>query len=788
MNTLRNLIISLVLLTLISGTVWAKPVNHQEAENAVKGWLKTDSKPLDAVLGQQIGWTDVYNGPDGNPLYYVVYLAPSGFVIMPADNLVEPTICFVAGDASFDPSPENPLGAMVSRDLPSRVDIARKIQARMDSGVKKNLTDEEAVREGEAIKAKGKWDKLQKHADPGILTGLPAVSDIRVAPLTQSRWSQSSVCGLNCYNYYTPNNYVCGCVATAMAQYMRYQQWPTAGIGVHTFTIYVDNKSQSANTRGGDGSGGPYNWGQMMLVPDCSIANAQLQAIGALCYDAGVAAHMQYAGGGSGAYMHDAKAALVNAFQYSNAIMGGNEYSNIGSGLNGMVNPNLDASDPVLLGVYGSGVGHAIVADGYGYSSGTLYHHINMGWNGYDDAWYNLPNIDSSPAFNIVDSCIYNIFTSGHGEIISGRVTDDSGQPLGGATVNAQGPGGPYTATTNANGIYSFAYVGSASTYTVSVTASGYSFTGQNVTTGTSSDGQVTSGNRWGIDFAPGITPPQPPQPPASINYPSSSNSGNYTVSWSSSTGATSYQLERSNNGGSTWSQVYSGANTSYQENVGNGSYRYRVKATNDAGSNGWTTGTSDCVVNIPPPAPPPPTGVSATDGTYADKVNVSWNASAGATSYEVWRNTSNRSNKASKIAEVTSLSYDDTSAVAGTTYWYWVKAKNAAGTSGFSIGDSGYRAKPQPPSPPTNVSASDGTYTDRVRVTWVASNGATSYEIWRGTRSKSTSASKIGEIASSPYDDMSAAAGTTYWYWVKAKNSVGTSGFSSSDSGYRAK
>lgn len=97
--------------------------------------------------------------------------------------------------------------------------------------------------------------------------------------------------------------------------------------------------------------------------------------------------------------------------------------------------------------------------------------------------------------------------------------------------------------------------------------------------------------------------PPTPPAPPASITYPSGSSTGSYTVNWAASTGATSYQLERSNNGGAIWGQVYSGAGISYGESITNGSYRYRVKATNSYGTSAWTTGTFDCVVNIPPPA-----------------------------------------------------------------------------------------------------------------------------------------------------------------------------------------
>ncbi|MCY2987020.1 MAG: PA14 domain-containing protein, partial [Planctomycetota bacterium] len=93
--------------------------------------------------------------------------------------------------------------------------------------------------------------------------------------------------------------------------------------------------------------------------------------------------------------------------------------------------------------------------------------------------------------------------------------------------------------------------------------------------------------------------------------------------------------------------------------------------------------------------APQAPGGVAATDGSHADKVCVTWTASANTNAYEVWRNTSNNSGMAAKItsSDVIGTSYDDTAATPGATYWYWIKAKNANGTSGFSAADSGYRA-----------------------------------------------------------------------------------------------
>ncbi|MDP2991652.1 MAG: VCBS repeat-containing protein, partial [Kiritimatiellota bacterium] len=86
----------------------------------------------------------------------------------------------------------------------------------------------------------------------------------------------------------------------------------------------------------------------------------------------------------------------------------------------------------------------------------------------------------------------------------------------------------------------------------------------------------------------------------------------------------------------------------------------------------------------------------------------------------------------------------------------------------------------------PTNVSASKGTYTDKIRITWNSASNATSYQVWRNTSNVSNSATKFDtEPASATFDDTNVSVGVVYYYWVKSKNTVGASGFSSSDSGY---
>jgi fibronectin type 3 domain-containing protein len=130
---------------------------------------------------------------------------------------------------------------------------------------------------------------------------------------------------------------------------------------------------------------------------------------------------------------------------------------------------------------------------------------------------------------------------------------------------------------------------------------------------------------------------------------------------------------------------------------------------------------------------------------------------------------------------------FNDTKTQPKRTYYYWVKASNSHGTSDFSAYDAGYRADGSPPAP-TDVSASDGTYSDRVEVTWTGSSEATSYRIYRSI-SPDRWANKmfLGTTAGTVFNDTKAQPKRTYYYWVKASNSYGTSDFSAYDAGYRS-
>ncbi|MBN1673254.1 MAG: C10 family peptidase [Kiritimatiellae bacterium] len=492
----------------------AAPVDQARAENAIRGWLSCERAPLGAALGPAIERTEGYRDEAGKLLYWVVHLAPCGFVVVPADDALEPVLAFSALP-EFVASPHNPLYVLVESDVRARLAHSRRPGAR--------IRQPDALGPAPPGSAAARWERLDSlgaavaagSPAPPAPAGEPAVSDERVPPLLASVWSQSvetnATQAIAVYSYYTPpyaagdtNNFVCGCVATAMAQFMFGDRWPATGVGTASFEIKTNGVATTRSLRGGDGAGGAYSWAEMVADPDATISAEQAQAIGALCHDAGVAVSMSYSNNASSAQMSKVPLALTDTFGYANAVWSYNSMADLGAAANDMVNPNLDAGRATLLGIWGASGGHAIACDGYGYNANTLYHHLNMGWAGVCDAWYDLPDI-SDAGYTSVFTCVYNVFTNETGEIVSGRVIESSGLPATNATVTIDGGGTNRTTGTNARGIYAFPGLLADTEYEVSVETPGYSYPARWVATGNSRQSAALAGNCWGVDFSPNV-------------------------------------------------------------------------------------------------------------------------------------------------------------------------------------------------------------------------------------------------------------------------------------------
>ena len=288
----------------------------------------------------------------------------------------------------------------------------------------------------------------------------------------------------------------------------------------------------------------------------------------------------------------------------------------------------------------------------------------------------------------------------------------------------------------------------------------------------------------WPIKVTQAGNPAFIPSAPTGVSATDGTSTANCTVSWGAVAGATSYTVFRhtANASGSAKALKTGVTGTSYADTTATPGtlYYYWVKAVGSGGASGFSASDSGYRKLSAPT-------ISAATGSTSG-VALSWGAVTGATHYRVFRATSAAGSKTALGTWQTGRTYTDTSGTANVTYHYFVRA--AVDSSGTRPGD--YSAsktgmKLAIPSAPSSVSATDGSATASVTVSWRASSGATSYTVFRHTANASGSAAAIASgVTGTSYTDASVAPGVQHWYWIKAVNSVGTSGFSNTDSGWR--
>ncbi len=179
-----------------------------------------------------------------------------------------------------------------------------------------------------------------------------------------------------------------------------------------------------------------------------------------------------------------------------------------------------------------------------------------------------------------------------------------------------------------------------------------------------------------------------------------------------------------------------------------------------------------------------PPANVTATAGDYTNRVNLTWEAAAGASNYFVFRHTGDVAAAASLAADTTNLFYDDAGAVPGVYYYYWVQAGDGLTNSGFSAGAMGYCRL----AAPRDLTAGTGTLCNAVALAWAPAAYSVKYQVWRHTATNDeASAILLTNTASTACLDESAWPVKRYVYRVRAVADSGAVGeFSESAEGWR--
>jgi hypothetical protein len=258
------------------------------------------------------------------------------------------------------------------------------------------------------------------------------------------------------YNYYTPYNWVCGCVATMGAAIIQTFNITNSPVAV-TNECSVNGMPTNLVTVGGvlDWSILPTSIGGSMKNLGTRVyTDAQRELLGRVTYDMGVTVGMQYTQLESGAQMRPVAVSLTNFWGFTHAeYVPGGLFGLPESLFEPLIYSQLRTGYPVGLGIVSGAGRHAVLAVGYGEdNSGTAYTRIFMGWGGASDAWYQLPKMGS---YSLIDAVVTMLSTDENVVPISGRVLLPNGRPASFAEVKIPSAQGGEVIRTGANGWFS---------------------------------------------------------------------------------------------------------------------------------------------------------------------------------------------------------------------------------------------------------------------------------------------------------------------------------------------
>lgn len=372
--------ILLTIALLIPILTQAKPVDESTAKNVAKNFWKQIYKEDVSLtnISEQIGLCEIF-----------VFTHENGYIVISADDCAVPVLGY--SHNRFDSQNISPNVLSWLHAYEKQITTA-KVQS---------------IKVHESVKAE--WTSLING------TPMPTVKSTIVDPLMTSVWNQGEP-----FNKYCPgegnNKAPTGCVATALAQVMRYWKYPEHGTGYHEYN-WADNTDTNFNwtygTLSADFENTYYDWDHMPDTLRKTSDSIEIEAVSLLSYHCGIALDMLYKPGGSMAFVTvedniifdtnlypthiAAEIVIPQYFGYSPQTDGKvrRDYSNVSQWIR-LLQDELANGRPIIFAgaeEEGPSAGHCFVIDG---CDARLFFHINFGWGGAYDGGFRIDAISPS--------------------------------------------------------------------------------------------------------------------------------------------------------------------------------------------------------------------------------------------------------------------------------------------------------------------------------------------------------------------------------------------------------
>jgi len=360
----HSFLVAIFAVLFLAALAFGAPVSFEKAQNVAQKHLerKHGGKIKSAQKRPQMRAFASPAAPTATP-YFIIEKENDGFVIVSGDDIAAPIFGEV-DKGNFDK--ENMPPALLW--------LLETYEEQIAEAVKNGATQDNETKE--------LWEEALLDLDP-ILTASYSEK------LLTTTWNQSSPYNLQCPLDGTQRS-ITGCVATAMAQIIKYWQYPAYGIGTssayQTRSKKISVPSVNFNTN--------FDYANMLnSYTSNGGTTAQREAVSKLMYHCGASVKMDYASSASGAYSKDVATALTQYFDYDNSIRYVVQSASTGisaSDWKDLVLGQIENDSPVFYGgtdVLGGG-GHAFIIDGY--NTNTDLFHLNWGWGGAYDGFFVL--------------------------------------------------------------------------------------------------------------------------------------------------------------------------------------------------------------------------------------------------------------------------------------------------------------------------------------------------------------------------------------------------------------